>query len=133
MREDVTAIDVRRRAPAVLVLFALLALLMSVCHGSHGHHLLTAPAAMAALADPDPALADELPHGCGRSGETWSFDVHLPAQTVPQPAAPDAGGAVLLAADEAFPADPHAHRARDRAGPGPEPGRLLTALGVNRN
>ncbi|MGW2206791.1 hypothetical protein [Streptomyces sp. NPDC001774] len=128
---DETVIDVRRRAPAVLVLFALLALLMSVCHGSHGHHPLTAPAATATVAAP--AHAGELPHGCGRSGETWSFDVHLPAQTVPQPAAPDAGGAVPLAADEAFPADPHAHRARDRAGPGPEPGRLLIALGVNRN
>ncbi|MFE7807269.1 hypothetical protein ACFU51_21905 [Streptomyces sp. NPDC057430] len=128
---DEAAIDVRRRAPAVLVLFALLALLMSVCHGSHGHHLPTSSVATATAAAPAPA--DALPHGCGRSGERGSFDVHLPAQTVPQPAAPDAGGAVLLAADEAFPADPHGHRARDRAGPGPGPGRLLIVLGVNRN
>ncbi|MEU9862120.1 hypothetical protein AB0D99_14735 [Streptomyces sp. NPDC047971] len=124
---DETAIDVRRRAPAVLVLLALLTLLVSVCHGTNGHHPLAFPG------DPTTVTAPALPHGCERPGETWSFDVHLPAQTVPQPAAPDAGGAVLLADDEVFPADPRALCVRDRAGPGPEPGRLLIALGVNRN
>ncbi|WP_329118107.1 hypothetical protein [Streptomyces sp. NBC_01353] len=124
---DETVIDVRRRAPAVLVLLALLALLVSVCHGTHGHHPLVSPAATTTVTAPD------LPHGCERPGETWSFDVHLPAQTAPQPAAPDAGGAVLLADDEVFPADPRARCVRERAGPGPEPGRLLIALGVDRN
>jgi hypothetical protein len=126
---DETAIDVRRRAPAVLVLLALLALLVSVCHGTHGHHPLAPPGDPTTVT----ALAPALPHGCERPGETWSFDIHLPAQTVPQPAAPDAGGAVLPADDEVFPADPRARCVRERAGPGPEPGRLLIALGVNRN
>ncbi|MEU6877771.1 hypothetical protein [Streptomyces sp. NPDC046712] len=123
---DETVTDVRRRAPAVLVLLALLALLVSVCHGSHGHHLLASPEATTVAA---PAL----PHGCETPAESWSFDAHLPAQTAPQPAAPDVGGAVLLADEEVFPADPHARCVRDRAGPGPEPGRLLIALGVDRN
>ncbi|GHG33411.1 hypothetical protein [Streptomyces zaomyceticus] len=124
---DATVIDVRRRAPAVLVLLALLALLVSVCHGTHGHHPLSARDATTTVTAP------ALPHGCERPGDTWSFDVHLPAQTVPRPTAPDAGAAVVLADDEVFPADPCTRRVRDRAGPGPEPGRLLIALGVNRN
>ncbi|MCZ0980528.1 hypothetical protein O1L60_20295 [Streptomyces diastatochromogenes] len=37
--------DVSRRAPAVLVLLALLTLLVSVCHGPHGHALPTSGAA----------------------------------------------------------------------------------------
>ncbi|MFH8580653.1 hypothetical protein [Streptomyces zaomyceticus] len=131
---DATVIDVRRRAPAVLVLLALLALLVSVCHGTHGHHPLSAPDATTnAPGATTTVTAPALPHGCERSGDTWSFDVHLPAQTVPRPTAPDAGTAVLLADDEVFPADPRERRVRDRAGPGPEPGRLLIALGVNRN
>ncbi|MFH9728346.1 hypothetical protein ACH4M4_36115 [Streptomyces sp. NPDC017254] len=124
---DGTAIDVRRRAPAVLVLLALIALLVSVCHGTHGHHPLPFPDDTATVAAP------ALPHGCERPGDTWAFDVHLPALTVPQPAAPVAGGAALPADGEVLPADPRACRARDRAGPGPEPGLLLIALGVNRN
>jgi hypothetical protein len=123
---DETVTDVRRRAPAVLVLLALLALLVSVCHGSHGHHLFASP-------ETATVSAPALPHGCERPGEAGTFDVHLPAQTVSQPTAPDAGGAVLLAHEEVFPADPHARCVRNRAGPGPEPGRLLIALGVDRN
>ncbi|MFF5919692.1 hypothetical protein ACFY8C_15295 [Streptomyces flavochromogenes] len=119
--------DVRRRAPAVLVLLALLALLVSVCHGSHGHLLPTSGSAAVASA---PAL----PHGCERSGEAWSFDAHLPTQTAAAPlAAPDAGGAVLLPYAADLRTDPRARCVRGRAGPGPEPGRLLIALGVDRN
>lgn len=88
---DVTVIDVRRRAPAVLVLLALLALLVSVCHGTHGHHPLSAPdATTTAPGATTTVTAPALPHGCERPGDTWSFDVHLPAQTVPRPTAPDA-------------------------------------------
>ncbi|CUM39691.1 hypothetical protein BN2537_8347 [Streptomyces venezuelae] len=135
----------RRRAPAVLVLLALLALLMSICHGAHGHVLpssggatvsATATAtAMAATAATTTVSAPALPHGCERSGEVWSFDVHLPAQTAAsQLAAPEAGEAVTpssYAAD--LRTDPRARCVRGRAGPGPEPGRLLIALGVDRN
>ncbi|MGW0467577.1 hypothetical protein ACWDX6_20250 [Streptomyces sp. NPDC003027] len=128
---DVT--DVRaaagRRAPAVLLLLALVALIAGVCHGTHGHVL--------PLADRTGTVASApaLPHGCERNGETWSFDVHLPAQTAAasQLAAPDPGGAVRLSWDDVFPADPHARSVRGRAGPGPEPGSLLLALGVDRN
>ncbi|MFF1512276.1 hypothetical protein [Streptomyces sp. NPDC058326] len=118
--------EVSRRAPAVLVLFALLALLASVCHGSHGHVL---PAAGTATVS-----APALPHGCERPGEAWSFDAHLPAQTAAsQLAAPDAGGAVALPYAADHRTDPRARCVRGRAGPGPEPGRLLIALGVDRN
>ncbi|MFF7179699.1 hypothetical protein [Streptomyces sp. NPDC008121] len=130
---DRSVVDARqagRRAPAVLLLLALVALLVSVCHGAHGHTLPPAGSGAAAAVASAPAL----PHGCERTGEAWSFDVHLPAQgAAPQLAAPDAGEAVRLADDEVFPADPRARCVRDRAGPGPEPGRLLIALGVDRN
>ncbi|MFJ8667746.1 hypothetical protein [Streptomyces sp. NPDC093600] len=135
---DVT--DVRaavgRRVPAVLLLLALVALIAGVCHGTHGHVLpladRTATAAGTGTVASAPAPA--LPHGCERNGEAWSFDVHLPAQTAAasQLAVPDAGGAVRLSRD-AVPADPHARCVRGRAGPGPEPGSLLLALGVDRN
>ncbi|WP_150161270.1 hypothetical protein [Streptomyces venezuelae] len=119
--------DVRRRAPAVLVLLALLALLVSVCHGSHGH-VLPPSGATATVSAPAP------PHGCERSGEGWSFDAHLPAQAAAAPlTAPDAGGAVLLPYAADLRTDPRARCVRGRAGPGPEPGRLLIALGVDRN
>ncbi|WP_345287225.1 hypothetical protein [Streptomyces gulbargensis] len=76
-------------------------------------------------------------HGCHEGGDGGlPHDVHLPAaQTpaAPQLTAPDTAGAPLVAHDALFPADPHARRVRDRAGPGPEPGHLLIALGVNRN
>ncbi|MFF8833807.1 hypothetical protein [Streptomyces sp. NPDC015130] len=121
--------DVGRRAPAVLVLLALLALLMSVCHGAHGHVLPASKSASAAVSAPAP------PHGCERSGEVWSFDAHLPAHTTAsQLAAPESGGAVTpssYAAD--LRTDPRARCVRGRAGPGPEPGLLLIALGVDRN
>ncbi|MFJ9807239.1 hypothetical protein ACIRTB_03235 [Streptomyces sp. NPDC101158] len=125
----VTVRKAGRRAPAVLLLCALFALITGVCHGAHGHSLPLA-------ADPAGAgfSAPALPHGCERSGEGWSFDAHLPAQSAgAQLSAPDAGGAVLLACDEVFPEAPHTRCVRGRAGPGPEPGRLLTALGVDRN
>ncbi|MFE1908742.1 hypothetical protein ACFW96_34535 [Streptomyces gardneri] len=133
--------DVRRRAPAVLVLLALLALLMSICHGAHGHVLpssggaIVSATATATAATTTTVSAPVLPHGCERSGELWSFDAHLPAQTAAsQLAAPEAGGAVTpssYAAD--LRTDPRARCVRGRAGPGPEPGRLLIALGVDRN
>ncbi|WP_137994392.1 hypothetical protein [Streptomyces vilmorinianum] len=122
---DGAVTDVRRRAPAVFVLLALLALLVSVCHGSHGHMLPVAGATTAS--------APALPHGCERPGETWSFDAHLPAQVAPQSPVPDAAGTAVLSYAELFPAPPHARCVRGRAGPGPEPGRLLIALGVDRN
>ncbi|WP_435974897.1 hypothetical protein [Streptomyces sp. Qhu_M48] len=119
--------DVSRRAPAVLVLLALLALLVSVCHGSHGHML---PPAGSATVVSAPAL----PHGCERSGDAWSFDAHLPAQAAAAPlTAPDAGGADALPYPPDLRTDPRARCVRGRAGPGPEPGRLLIALGVDRN
>ncbi|MER7952956.1 hypothetical protein ABTY59_36820 [Streptomyces sp. NPDC096079] len=118
--------DLSRRAPAVLVLLALLALLVSVCHGSHGHLLPTSGTATAS--------APALPHGCERSGDAWSFDAHLPAQAAASPiAAPGAGGAAVLPYTADLRADPRARCVRNRAGPGPEPGRLLIALGVDRN
>ncbi|MEU8526483.1 MULTISPECIES: hypothetical protein [Streptomyces] len=117
--------QVRRRLPAVLLLFALAALLVSVCHGSHGH---TLPATGTPTVS-----APGLPHGCDRPDERWTFDAHLPAQAAPQPAAPDAAGAVPLAHRIVPPAAPHLRCVRGRAGPGPEPGRLLIALGVDRN
>ncbi|MFI9295971.1 hypothetical protein [Streptomyces gardneri] len=135
--------DVRRRAPAVLVLLALLALLMSICHGAHGHVLPSSSSSSSfgatvpttATAATTTVSAPVLPHGCERSGEVWSFDAHLPAQTAAsQLAAPEAGGAVTpssYAAD--LRTDPRARCVRGRAGPGPEPGRLLIALGVDRN
>ncbi|MFD5328152.1 hypothetical protein [Streptomyces sp. NPDC127092] len=120
-----------RRAPAVLLLVALVALLAGVCHGAHhALPLASGPAGSAGVSASAPAL----PHGCERQGEGWSFDAHLPAQsTGSQLSAPHATGAVLLAYDEVFPEAPHARCVRGRAGPGPEPGSLLTALGVNRN
>ncbi|MFI8967096.1 hypothetical protein ACIGO8_33895 [Streptomyces sp. NPDC053493] len=118
-----------RRAPAVLLLCALVALVAGVCHGAHGHlvPLAGGPAGITASAPaPD--------HGCEQPGEGWSFDAHLPAQAAgTQLSAPDARGAVLLPYDEAFPPHPRTRCVRDRAGPGPEPGSLLLALGVNRN
>ncbi|WP_314614589.1 hypothetical protein [Streptomyces stackebrandtii] len=118
--------DVRRRAPAVLVLFALLALVMSVCHGAHGHVL---PASGTATVS-----APALPHGCDRPGEAWSFDAHLPAQTAaPQVAAPEAGTVTPSSYAADHRTDPRARCVRGRAGPGPEPGLLLIALGVDRN
>ncbi|MBD0709276.1 MULTISPECIES: hypothetical protein [unclassified Streptomyces] len=124
---DTSAGDVRRRAPALLVLLALFALLVSVCHGSHGH-LLPTSGARATLSAP------AQPHGCEPSGDAWSFDAHLPAQSSAAPVtAPGAGGAVLLPYAADLRVDPRARCVRGRAGPGPAPGRLLTALGVNRN
>lgn len=118
-----------RRAPAVLLLFALLALIAGVCHGAHGHSLPAAggPAGTSVSA-PVPS------HGCEQPGENWSFDAHLPAQaTGSQLSAPDAGGAFLVPYDEVFLQAPHTRCVHGRAGPGPKPGSLLIALGVNRN
>lgn len=164
-----------RRAPAVLLLFALVALIAGVCHGAHGHSLAAPEAVTAGAAMPHSPVAPGavtspgavtpgagvtdsgvtasgvtdsgaavvsgaaafsapgFPHGCERPGEGWSFDAHLPAQSAgAQVPAPDAGGAVL-AYDAVFPEAPHTRCVRGRAGPGPEPGRLLIALGVDRN
>ncbi|MFB7515840.1 hypothetical protein [Streptomyces sp. NPDC056144] len=142
-----------RRAPAVLVLLALLALVVSVCHGSHGHTLpVTGTTTTAATAPTAPTVptattittvavavapAPAFPHGCGSPEDTGSYDAHLPALTAqtasPQGAAPDAGGAVPPSYAADLRTDPRARCVRGRAGPGPEPGRLLIALGVDRN
>ncbi|MGW5420073.1 hypothetical protein [Streptomyces sp. NPDC003943] len=130
-----------RRAPAVLLLFALFALIAGVCHGAHGHTppLATGAAGTTGISGTTgitgTSLTAPLPsHGCERSGEGWSFDAHLPAQaTGTQFSAPRAGGAVLVPHDEVFPEHPHARCVRSRAGPGPDPGGLLVALGVDRN
>ncbi|MER8234868.1 hypothetical protein [Streptomyces sp. NPDC094049] len=119
--------DVHRRAPALLVLLALLALVVSVCHGAQGH-ILPSSGAGSTVSTP------VLPHGCEQSGSGWSFDAHLPAQySAASLATPDAGGAVLLPYAPVLGDDPRARCVRDRAGPGPRPGRLLIALGVDRN
>ena len=154
---SVTVRDAGRRTSAVLLLFALLALFAGVCHGAHGHALPLAagpgvhggpggpggPVGPGGPGGPGgpvgvvSASAPGLPHGCQRPGEGWSFDAHLPAQSAgSQPTAPGGagqGGHVLLAYDEVFPQAPHLRRVHGRAGPGPEPGSLLIALGVNRN
>ncbi|MFG3347957.1 hypothetical protein ACGF1Z_23230 [Streptomyces sp. NPDC048018] len=118
-----------RRAPAVLLLCALFALLAGVCHGAHGHSLpLAAGPAGAGFSAPAPQ------HGCEGPGEGWSFDAHLPAQSPgTQLSAPAAAGTVLPAYAEPYPGDPRTRCVRGRAGPGPEPGRLLITLGVDRN
>lgn len=128
-----------RRAPAVLLLCALFALIAGVCHGTHGHSLSLAhgPAAQAhAPQAPTAVTASEpgLPHGCERPGEGWSFDAHLPTQSAgTQYPAPQAAAVVLLAYDEVFPQTPHTRCVHGRAGPGPRPGSLLISLGVDRN
>ncbi|MFG2333668.1 hypothetical protein ACGFMM_29220 [Streptomyces sp. NPDC048604] len=119
---------VRRRLPAVVLLLALAALLVSLCHGSHGHSLPVTGASGIPVAS-----APELPHGCERPDERWTFDAHLPAQAAPQPAAPDEGGAAPLAHRHTPVAAPHLACVRDRAGPGPAPDSLRLALGVDRN
>ncbi|MFC8506194.1 hypothetical protein ACFU3J_08565 [Streptomyces sp. NPDC057411] len=126
-----------RRAPAVLLLCALVALLAGVCHGAHGHGLPSVGAApgLSAPGVSAPGLfAPELPHGCERPGEGWSFDAHLPAQAAgTQHPAPQAAGPAPLTSDEPFGPAPHTRCVRDRAGPGPRPGSLLISLGVDRN
>ncbi|MFE6102854.1 hypothetical protein ACFVQ4_23165 [Streptomyces laurentii] len=118
----------RRRAPAVLLLFALLSLVAGVCHGAHGHALALSGPTGTSVSAPDSS------HGCDLPGENWSFDAHLPAQAGgSQLSAPDSGGAGLVPHDEVFPAAPDTRCVHGRAGPGPEPRRLLIALGVNRN
>ncbi|MEU7014153.1 hypothetical protein [Streptomyces sp. NPDC046385] len=145
---DVTELrQAGRRAPAVLLLFAFVALIAGVCHGAHGHALAAPEAVSSGAMTSGPMAfgaassgvasaafsAPGLPHGCERPGEGWSFDAHLPAQSAgAQVPAPDAGAAVL-AYDEVFPEAPHTRCVRGRAGPGPQPGRLLIALGVDRN
>ncbi|MFF9842356.1 hypothetical protein [Streptomyces sp. NPDC013740] len=131
-----------RRAPAVLLLCALVALLAGVCHGAHGHGLpsvgaapgVSAPGLSAPGVSAPGLFAPELPHGCERPGEGWSFDAHLPAQAAgTQHPAPQAAGPALLTSDEPFGPAPHTRCVRDRAGPGPRPGSLLISLGVDRN
>ncbi|MBB4982626.1 MULTISPECIES: hypothetical protein [Streptomyces] len=125
---DQSVTEMSRRAPAVLVLLALLALVVSVCHGSHGHVLPPTSGTVTTVSAP------ALPHGCERSGDAWTFDAHLPAQAAASPlAAPGAGGAAVLPYEADLRTDPRARCVRNRAGPGPEPGRLLIALGVDRN
>ncbi|WP_435059953.1 hypothetical protein [Streptomyces sp. bgisy060] len=126
MSSDGCVRELSRRAPAVLVLLALLALLVGVCHGPHGHALPTSA--------PATVFAPVPPHGCERSGDPWSFDAPLPAQgAASQLATPDAGGATTRSYAADLRTDPRARCVRGRAGPGPEPGRLLIALGVDRN
>ncbi|MEU7024187.1 hypothetical protein ABZ990_26515 [Streptomyces sp. NPDC046203] len=122
------AVRAGRRVPAVLLLFALIALVAGVCHGAHGHAL-----ALNGLAG-ESVSAPASSHGCEMPGEKGSFDAHLPAQSGgSQLSAPDFGGAVLVPYDEVFPESPHTRCVHGRAGPGPESRRLLIALGVNRN
>ncbi|MER5885992.1 hypothetical protein ABT160_19400 [Streptomyces sp. NPDC001941] len=120
------AVAVRRRAPAVVLLLALCALVLSVCHGSHGHLLPgTGTPSVAAPASP---------HGCEQPGERAGFDAHLPSQTAPQPPLPDAPGTAPCERPGALFGEARRTGPYDRDGPAAPAARArLIALGVDRN
>ncbi|MFF8410894.1 hypothetical protein [Streptomyces omiyaensis] len=125
------------RAPVLLLLLALVALFAGLCHGVPAHagpaaagHAATG--ASVAVAGP---VHGPVPHGCGQGGEGHAAELPLTAQTAtaPQLDPPGPGAVVTVGRAAAPPAAGDPRRARTRAGPRPEPGRLLIALGVDRN
>ncbi|MDX2295535.1 MULTISPECIES: hypothetical protein [Streptomyces] len=125
------------RAPVRLLLLALVALFAGLCHGvpadaapaAAGH-----PATGAAVAEAGPVHGPG-PHGCGQGGEGHAAELPLSAQTAAAPQLDPPGPGAAVTADRAGALPPAAERrhARTRAGPCPAPGRLLIALGVDRN
>ncbi|GHF92544.1 hypothetical protein ACFFSH_32065 [Streptomyces filamentosus] len=131
------------RAPVLLLLLALVALFAGLCHGAPGHgghtgpgHAATGPAGSVAFA---PAFAGPahgaVPHGCGQDGEGHAAELPPPAQTATTPQLDPPGPGTPVTAGRTTPLPPAAElrNPRTRAGPRPEPGRLLIALGVDRN
>ncbi|MFJ6517967.1 hypothetical protein ACIQJ4_06855 [Streptomyces filamentosus] len=128
------------RAPVLLLLLALVALFAGLCHGAPGHgghtgpgHAATGPAGLA-LAFAGPAHG-AVPHGCGQDGEGHAAELPPPAQTATTPQLDPPGPGTPVTAGRTTPLPPAAELRgpRTRAGPRPEPGRLLIALGVDRN
>ncbi|MFE1266385.1 hypothetical protein [Streptomyces sp. NPDC058758] len=125
------------RAPVLLLLLALLALFAGLCHGAAGHEGPTLPGhppTGAAVAVVGPAHGPG-PHGCGQDGGGHSAELPLSAQTAaaPQLDPPGPGTVVTVGRATPLPAAAELRHARTRAGPCPEPGRLLVSLGVDRN
>ncbi|MFE1343330.1 hypothetical protein [Streptomyces sp. NPDC058757] len=125
------------RAPVLLLLLALLALFAGLCHGAAGHEgpaLPGHPPTGAAVAVVGPAHGPG-PHGCGQDGGGHSAELPLPAQTAAAPQLDPPGPGTVVTVGRATPLPPAAElrHARTRAGPCPEPGRLLVSLGVDRN
>ncbi|MFF9503717.1 hypothetical protein [Streptomyces sp. NPDC014656] len=125
------------RAPVLLLLLAFLALFAGLCHGAPGHPKPAPPghpATGAAVAVVGPAHGAD-PHGCGEDGGGHSAELPLPAQTAAAPQLDPPGPGAAVAAGHAAPppASARLRHARTRAGPCPEPGRLLISLGVDRN
>ncbi|MEU9856495.1 hypothetical protein [Streptomyces sp. NPDC047974] len=124
------------RAPVLLLLLALLALFAGICHGvpgPAGPALPGHPATGAAVAVVGPAHGAV--HGCGQEGEGHSAELPPPAQTaaVPQLDPPGPGAVVTVGHTTPLPPAAELRHVRTRAGPCPEPGRLLISLGVDRN
>ncbi|MFF2778703.1 hypothetical protein ACFVU3_27820 [Streptomyces sp. NPDC058052] len=125
------------RAPVLLLLLALVALFAGLCHGvpgpaeaaGAGH---AATGATVAVAGP---VHGPVPHGCGQGGEGHAAELPPSAQTatVPQLDPPGPGAAVTAGHVTPLPPAADLRHVRTRAGPCPEPGRLLVALGVDRN
>ncbi|MFH8729490.1 hypothetical protein [Streptomyces termitum] len=123
------------RAPVLLLLLALVALFAGLCHGTPAH---AAPAVGHAATGAAVAVAapvhGPLPHGCGEGGEGHVVDLPASAATAAAPQL-DPPGPSAAAADAGDVPPPGAvpPGGRTRAGPRPAPGRLLIALGVDRN
>ncbi|MEU8883967.1 hypothetical protein [Streptomyces hydrogenans] len=124
------------RAPVLLLLLALVALFAGLCHGAPGHPAPTGPghaATGATVAVVGPAHGS-LPHGCGEGGEGHAVELPVSAQTAAAPQLdPPGPGAVVTPGPAGPPPGADPRLVRTRAGPCPEPGRLLIALGVDRN
>ncbi|WP_282694644.1 hypothetical protein [Streptomyces sp. CC208A] len=119
------------------MLLPLLAFSAGLCHGAPGHAERAAPghaATGAAVAVAGPAHGAG-PHGCGQDGAGHAAELPVPAQTAAAPQLDPPGPGTVTAPGPATPLPPSAdlRHARTRAGPCPEPGRLLIALGVDRN
>ncbi|GHB05831.1 hypothetical protein ACIQRS_30345 [Streptomyces termitum] len=126
------------RAPVLLLLLALVALFAGLCHGTPAH---AAPAsgpvghaatgAAVAVASP---VHGPVPHGCGEGGEGHVVDLPVSAATAAAPQLdPPGPSAAADAGDTPPPPGAVPPGGRTRAGPRPAPGRLLIALGVDRN